>query len=62
MDRHIDYYIINSNIREAVAIKEISNNNTKLSLENLHVCINAKENAATKLDVCTIKYNNYFKL
>ena len=48
MDRHIGYYIINSNIREAVAIKEISNN--------------AKENAATKLDVCTIKYNNYFKL
>ena len=49
MDRHIGYYIINSNIREATAIKEISNNN-------------AKENAATKLDVCTIKYNNYFKL
>ena len=49
MDRHIGYYIKNSNIREAVAIKEFSNDN-------------AKENAATKLDVCTIKYNNYFKL
>jgi hypothetical protein len=58
MDRHIDYYIINSNIREAVAIKEISNNNTKLSLENLHVCINAKENAETKLDICKQRYNH----
>lgn len=58
MDRHIDYYIINSNIREAVAIKEISNNSTKLSLENLHVCINAKENAETKLDICKQRYNH----
>ena len=58
MDRHIDYYIINSNIREAVAIKEISNNNTKLSLEILYVCINAKENAETKLDICKQRYNH----
>ena len=58
MDRHIDYYTIHSNIKEAVPVKEIL---VKLSLEKLHNCIDAKESAATKLDVCKQRYD-YFKL
>lgn len=62
MDRHIEYHIIHSNINLALPIKEVNNYRCKLSLEKLHICINAKETAATRLDICKQKYENYFRL